>query len=347
MRNKIKLPEIGMEAEDEALTNESEDNQDVKNEENSFNESSETTPTEGGEDSSSGTSEDAEASMDSSDQDNGIETEDPEEERKKTREIIEERRRAEAQEREPEEVNIPDIENIDEEKKRIVNYLEPLVGQDINELFLVSAKELNRPLYHISMDPNIKQFTPQISKRTLTKENRSIPRISTSTSLIGCMNGYQSVLSDMERRQDKGFTGLYCVYELPFQYAIHPSKKVLPDVNISDEYWLFSWKKETYAITPNVVAEFTIPKIETTFGNDGSDRVYHLYIHVKANSLYLDRNHVLQEGYYHITLKGYDVDFPLEDNNKRIQINVLDELQFRQVTSLSIMIKKRPSSEYK
>lgn len=353
MRNKLKLPEIGMEAEENKITDEpteqesenTETNQNIETKKDNNNESSETTPEERGEDSSSSTGENTSDSMETDTMGDEFK-EDPEQEREKIREIIRERRRAEQQERE-QEVRIPEIESTDDEKAKIVNYLESLMGDQVDELYLVSAKELNKPLYHISMNPNIKQFTPQISNRTLSKENRSVPRISTSTSLIGCMNGYQSVLSDMERRKDKNFTGLYKVYELPFQYAIHPSKRILPDVDLTDEYWLFSWKKETYSISPNVVAEFTVPKIEVTFGQDGMDRVYHLFIHVQSDKLYLDRKHVLQQGYYHVTLKGYDVNFPLENNNNKINVEVLDELRFKQVTSLSIMIKKRPSSEYK
>ena len=68
---------------------------------------------------------------------------------------------------------------------------------------------------------------------------------------------------------------------------------------------------------------------------------------MKQDKLYLDRKHVLQEGYYHVTLKGYDVNFPLEENDKRLQIEVLDEARYRLVTQLSIMVKKKPSSEYK
>jgi len=170
------------------------------------------------------------------------ETEDP---REKAREIIEERRRAEAAEREPVDERRPTgFATPFDEKEQIVRYLEPLIGEDINELTLVSAQELNKPLYHISMNPSIKAFTPQVSSRTLTKENRSIPRISTSTSLIGCMNGYQSVMSDMMNREGKKFNGLFKVYQLPYQFALRPSKKFLPDVDLTDEFWLFSWKRE-------------------------------------------------------------------------------------------------------
>lgn len=294
-----------------------------------------------GDEPSEETDEGTDAGMDAEDQE-----EDP---REKAREIIAERRRAEAEEsndrtleRRPSGFSEPF-----DEKKQIVEYLEPLVGDQINEMNLVSAGDLNRPLYHISMNPNIKAFTPQVSNRTLEKENRSLPRISTSTSLIGCMNGYQSVMSDMSNRERKNFNGLYKVYQLPYQYAIQPSKKLLPDQHLSDEFWLISWKKETYSIAPTVVAEFTVPRIESTFGNNGTDYIYHLYVHVKEDKLYLDRNHVLQEGYYHVTLKGYDYNFPLKDNDKRVQVEVLDEARYRQVTSLSIMIKKKPSSEYK
>lgn len=342
---------VSIEAEEESTTEEpSNDTADTDSTDESSNDENteETDPT-----TEEGSDEEALGDEPSSDdpstgEDDATDDEETEDPREKAREIIEERRRAEAAEREPVDERRPTgFAKPFDEKEQIVRYLEPLIGEDINELTLVSAQELNKPLYHISMNPSIKAFTPQVSSRTLTKENRSIPRISTSTSLIGCMNGYQSVMSDMMNREGKKFNGLFKVYQLPYQFALRPSKKFLPDVDLTDEFWLFSWKRDTYSVTPEVVAEFTVPKIESTFGNNGRDDVYHLYIHVKQDKLYLDRKHVLQEGYYHVTLKGYDVNFPLEENDKRLQIEVLDEARYKLVTQLSIMVKKKPSSEYK
>lgn len=244
---------------------------------------------------------------------------------------------------EPEPFNEPKEVTLDEpdaDREEITKYLSALLGDNVTELTLYSAKKVNRPLYHVSMNPNVKIFSPKISVRTLSDEDRSVPRISTSTSIIGCMNGYQSIFSDMAGRERKNFTGLYTVYELPYQYAIKPSKKLLKDVDISDEYWLVSWKKETYSIRPTVVCEFNVPQVQTTYGSDGEDKLVTMFIKVLGESLYLSHDLKLAKGYYEVTLRNYTYSYPLE-NNKKIEVKEITENDYNKVTSLSIMIKKK------
>lgn len=234
----------------------------------------------------------------------------------------------------------PEFNQPDEERKAIKDYLEPLIGEGINDLTLYTSGEVNRPLYHVSMNPNIPAFTPKVSRRTLSSEDRSLPRISTSTSLIGCMNGYQSMVSDMDGREAKKFTGIFKVYSLPYQYAIKPSKRLLADVDNSDEYWLISWKKETYSTVPVMVADFTIPKIESVYGSDGIDKTFHVFIKVLNDALYLDHERKLTKGCYHVTLRGYNFKYPLR-NNQLITVEPISENDYNRTTSLSMMIKKR------
>lgn len=233
-----------------------------------------------------------------------------------------------------------ELDDPEVEKQEIIEYLSALLGDAVSELTLYSAGEVNRPLYHVSMNPNVRIFSPKVSSRTLSSEDRSVPRVSTSTSLIGCLNGYQSMFSDMAGRARKNFTGLYTVYELPYQYAVKPSKKLLSDVETSDEYWLVSWKKETYSIRPNTVCEFTIPQVQTTYGSDGEDQRVTMFLKVLGESLYLTHDVKLVKGYYEITLRNYDYDYPLENNNK-IEVKEITENDYNKVTSLSIMIKKK------
>lgn len=233
-----------------------------------------------------------------------------------------------------------ELDDPEAEKQDIIEYLSALLGDAVSELTLYSAGEVNRPLYHVSMNPNVRIFSPKVSSRTLSSEDRSVPRVSTSTSLIGCLNGYQSMFTDMAGRERKNFTGLYTVYELPYQYAVKPSKKLLSDVETSDEYWLVSWKKETYSIRPNTVCEFTIPQVQTTYGSDGEDQRVTMFLKVLGESLYLTHDVKLIKGYYEITLRNYDYDYPLENNNK-IEVKEITENDYNKITSLSIMIKKK------
>nr|DAT15844.1 MAG TPA: hypothetical protein [Caudoviricetes sp.] len=234
----------------------------------------------------------------------------------------------------------PRVDEPEEEKEKIKQHLESFMGDGVEELTIYNAGEINRPLYHVSMNPNIQRFTPQVSNRTLLGEDRTVPRISTSTCLLGCLNGYQSLISDMDKRESKNFLGLYRVYGIPYQYAIKPSKKLLKDVDISDEYWITSWKKETQSIVPDVIADFLVPKIETVYGSNGQDKVIHIFIHVKRATLYLDHEKQLSQGFYEVIISDYRYNYPLEKNN--LEIKEIDENYYRKVTSLSLMIKNKP-----
>ena len=249
-----------------------------------------------------------------------------------------ERSIGESQQEDREEIK---LDNPNEDLVRIKQFLEPLLGDATSEIHVLTANEVGRPLYHISMNPNIKSFIPQVSKRTINKEDRSIPRISTATSLIGCFNGYQSMVSDMEGRGTKNFKGLFRVYELPYQYALKPSAKLLADVELSDEYWLISYKKETYNTIPGVVADFTIPKIETVYGSDGKDDTFYIYIRVLNNGLYLDHERVLEKGWYEVVVKGYNFKYPLKGNQDNIRVTPISETDYNRVTALSMMIKTK------
>lgn len=325
---------FSLEADDEDVKPESEDTDDTTEDTDTESEdkADESDDTEEPQENDEETESDTDADTENASEEDGTSEEGTEEESETTDDV------EESEEEERKEV---ELDNPDENKVAIRDYLASLVGEQIDQLKLFSADEVNRPLYHISMNNKIKMFTPQVSNRTLGKENRSVPRISTSTSLIGCLNGYQSIMSDINGRSPNGFNGLHTVYQLPYQYAIKPSKQILPDVDNSDEYWLISWKKETYATTPSVAAEMFVPKVETVYGNDGRAQLVHLYMHVKEHELYIDHQIKLQPGYYYIKLNNYNYNYPLKNNEESIEVERITENEYNKVTALSIMIKQR------
>lgn len=48
------------------------------------------------------------------------------------------------------------------------------------------------PMYHMSLDGDIKRFTPYVTRRAAYKENISVPRVSVAPSIMGCFIGYVS-----------------------------------------------------------------------------------------------------------------------------------------------------------
>lgn len=306
---------------------ESEDKEEESDDDDETKDKEEETSEEPSDDENEEDIEEEDLDTDDEDMDEGSEEtsdDDNDEERREER-----RRRAEVR------LDVPD-----QDVQDLAKFLASCLGDDVKEVDILKASDVNRPLYHISMNPQIKHFRPQVSQRTLNTEDRSVPRISTSTCIFGCFNGYQSIISDIQGRERKNFSGLYTVYELPFQYAVKPSPKLLPDVGNSDEYWLTSWKQETAIYTPEIAGEFFIPKTEHVYGSDTGNITLHMYLKVRT-TIYLDHEQRLDRGYYYILVKNYDFKLPLKGNTEQINVHPISENEYNKINTLSIMVKKK------
>lgn len=126
------------------------------------------------------------------------------------------------------------------------------------ELSVVSSAELGTDkLLHISTDPKIKQFVPNITKRTANNENRSVPRISTAPSLLGCLIGYCAAALDFSQGDHHpDWLGGWYIYGIPFELALKPSPKLLHDQRNSDEHWLITYSETTRSYAPTKLGKF-------------------------------------------------------------------------------------------
>ena len=106
------------------------------------------------------------------------------------------------------------------------------------------------PLYHISTNHELGAMMPSVTRRTLSAEDRAIPRISVAPTLAGCILAYQACDYDFDADEYKG----WYVYGLPFEHAVRPTKQLLPDVEMSDEHWLVTFDPDTVAYYPRTVA---------------------------------------------------------------------------------------------
>lgn len=150
-------------------------------------------------------------------------------------------------------------------------------------------------LYHISSNHELGPMMPSVTKRTLAAEDRAVPRISTATTLAGCILAYQACTHDFE---DPDYKGWY-VYGLPFEHAVRPSKKLLPDVEMSDEHWLVTFCPETIAYIPRPVAKFFITDIAKTRRLRNMLVRYNGYVDVHSpEGLVVAKNKVLPMGKY-------------------------------------------------
>ena len=77
-------------------------------------------------------------------------------------------------------------------QQQLEKYLESLSPDVKKNLKIVSTKDLGQDfLLHISPDKLSKViFTPRIGNRQGRTEDRTVPRITVSPTLLGCHNGY-------------------------------------------------------------------------------------------------------------------------------------------------------------
>lgn len=139
--------------------------------------------------------------------------------------------------------------------ERYIQTLDPRVRDNVE---IVSAQELKQDyLFHISKDGNIKKFTPQLSRRTAKKEDRTVPRICTATTLGGTVLAYQSIEHDYELTREKDhFKGGWYIYALPFELALRPKPAALYDVKATDEIWMVPYTEDLWSTTPIRVGKF-------------------------------------------------------------------------------------------
>lgn len=147
----------------------------------------------------------------------------------------------------------------------VEEYLKRLPPAVRKELRIATPQSLGQShLLHISKDTAIAEFVPSVSRRTLDLENRSIARVSTAPTVAGCLLGYCSDIYDFMNRQTTmsgdrqrkvPFRGGWVIYGIPFDHALRPTKKLLPDVDRTDEHWLVALDEDSAIFKPDVLGK--------------------------------------------------------------------------------------------
>lgn len=175
-----------------------------------------------------------------------------------------------------------------------VNIVTPeLIGQDY--------------LIHISMDTALNKMTPYIGMRQGPQEDRTLPRICVSSTLIGAMCGYAAMEIDFldlapGNKLDNGDTykGGMKIYALPFKVALDPNKKLVYDAEHTDEYWLVSYNKETISYKPEPAGKMFYRSMTFVPRNGKKPAAEgELYVEItKEDGLQLTRDLKLDKGHW-------------------------------------------------
>lgn len=178
-----------------------------------------------------------------------------------------------------------------------------------NNVEILTPSNSSGVTFHISTNNNLKSFEPRVSRRTMNKEDRSVPRVSTAATLNGCLSGYSAALYDWEAMDADKWQGGWKIYAIPYEVALKPNKKILGDAEQTEEIWLVPYNKShvRYQATPIGEVFFTKVGREATADSKLPRKVVvQAYVRIaEGNMLPLNKSTVLRAGYYQLTYNNW------------------------------------------
>jgi hypothetical protein len=120
---------------------------------------------------------------------------------------------------------------------------------------------------HISTNPRLGTLVPRIGSRQTKTEDRTIPRICCSETVVGCIYGHSTV-RDVSVEKEV-FTGtewqdlqcpVFYIYRLNVEELVRPSKKLVMDAVRTRELWVVPYAPEACAVKPERVGQLLLRK---------------------------------------------------------------------------------------
>lgn len=163
--------------------------------------------------------------------------------------------------------------------------------------------------FHISTNNNLKSFEPRVSRRTMNKEDRSVPRVSTAGTLNGCLSGYSAALYDWEGLDADKWVGGWKIYAINYDVALKPNKKILGDAEQTEELWLVPYNKAHARYSAEPIGEIFFTKVGREATNNPKlprKVVVKAFVRIaEGNMLPLNKSTVLRAGYYQLTYNNW------------------------------------------
>jgi len=141
------------------------------------------------------------------------------------------------------------------------NYLSIQNPKVISNLDEIIATTLDYPfMLHIDRTTPT-AFIPRIGTSFSDNEDRTLPRITVSDSILGCIVGYYRFLKDFLEIDDDSSNGYY-INVLDFDYCVRPNAKLVPYGEYANEHWLLGYNKATTKYKPRTVGKLFISSLE-------------------------------------------------------------------------------------
>ena len=127
-----------------------------------------------------------------------------------------------------------------------------LAGDVAKNCEVITPEDLAVPLLFRIDEKVPKVFIPQMPYSAATSENRTVPRVVTATTFLGCIVGMATALNTYFGRElgEKSSCNKYQISGFEFEYGLSPNSKMVYDADYSDEMWLIAYSETTKAYKP-------------------------------------------------------------------------------------------------
>lgn len=221
------------------------------------------------------------------------------------------------------------IVELDSDFDRAYNLLIPNVKK--NTKIITPDNSGQSYMYHIAKT-KMKTLVPNISRRANMAEDNTVARIHVCMDLQGCFMGYAAIKNDADsmppispsdKDEKNVWYGGYYLYTIPYEYALKPNRKLVPDADTTDECWLISYNEETRTYTPISVTKIIYTHMHSHAESRGA-YISHIYYMVQVGEfgLHITKNRFLEKGYYRFRFTDEYALYP-----KPNLVNLIDEIE--------------------
>lgn len=164
-------------------------------------------------------------------------------------------------------------------------------------------------MVHVSIDTNLRELVPRVGDRQSPNEDRTIPRICVSPSLLAAFMGEGNAESRFVSNPPGKKSELECtykggwkIYTVPFKAALKPTGKLVWDARMTEEHWLVPYNKATASYTFEAAGKAFVHSL-TLVGRNKKlpEGELTLYLEVtRENGLAFGKNVLLPKGCWQI-----------------------------------------------
>ena len=179
-----------------------------------------------------------------------------------------------------------------EDFKKYISLLDPKVKQHVTE---VCSSDFYQPfMLHIDVKTP-EYFLPFLSRRAEEDEDNTVPRVTVSDTLLGCMIGYGQLEDDFYDGED----GIE-INKIYFNHCLKPNTNLVGHQERSNEHWLVGYSKDTVRYKPVTIGSMFIDRINHKRGADEPTAMASIYIQLNDDDHDIQFNSKikLRRGYY-------------------------------------------------